>query len=162
VLYQGDLSLEINQLAVLDMLNHWPPDAVFPVVVAGRSGDRKFEEKLTGFPNLTREADVTHEKMIDLIQGAQIILIHSLHGAGMKLKIFPALYHGRFVAATHQSKTNTALDSAIQFYEPASLQKVVQSLWSQDFTAAHRDIRRDILAQHPSDLDQAKEIIRYL
>ncbi len=80
-----------------------PVDPIYPVVVAGRSGNKSFEEKLTRFPNLRREADVSEEKMIQLIQQAQIILIHSLHIAGMKLKIFPALYHGRFVAASANS-----------------------------------------------------------
>jgi hypothetical protein len=36
LLYQGDLSLAINQNAVLDMLDRLPIDGRYPVVVAGR------------------------------------------------------------------------------------------------------------------------------
>jgi len=162
LLYQGDLSLEINQNALLDLLFRLPMDAAYPVIAAGRSGDKTFEDKLATFPNLSREANVSQEKMIDLIQRAQVILIHSLHGSGMKLKIFPALYHGKFIAATANCMTHTDLDQAIHFYDNASLSDTLTLLWSSEFTDARLNQRKEILAHHPSDLDKAKEIIRYL
>jgi hypothetical protein len=162
LLYQGDLSLEINQNAVLDLMDKFLPDPVYPIVIAGRSGDKSFEEKLTRFPNLRREADVSQEKMIQLIQQAQVILVHSLHIAGMKLKIFPALYHGRFIVASANSATLTGLDKAIQFYNDQSLSLLLKQLWSADFTQEDYTSRMEILARHPSDTDKAKEITRYL
>lgn len=162
LLYQGDLSIEINQEAVLDMMQWIPADAAYPVVVAGRSGDRGFEEKLARYPNIRREADVSQEKMIDLIQNAQVILVHSLHGSGMKLKIFPALYHGRFVVATTDSQTNTALDKAIHFYQPSALAGMLETLWLKQFTPTHLLERKEILALQPGDAEKAREILRYL
>lgn len=162
LLYQGDLSLEINQNALIDLMERLPADPIYPLVVAGRSGNKSFEEKLTRFPNLRREADVSEEKMIELIQQAQIILIHSLHIAGMKLKIFPALYHGRFIAASANSATLTGLDKAMQFYNDHSLSILLKQLWSSDFTSKDYASRMEILARHPSDTDKAKEITRYL
>jgi hypothetical protein len=100
--------------------------------------------------------------MIDLIQKAHIVLIHSLHEAGMKLKIFPALYYGRFVAATHQSQTHTSLDQAIHFYKPESLPDALNVLWSSHFSSSHASDRANILGQQPGDIEKAKEIIRYL
>jgi hypothetical protein len=162
ILYQGDLSIGINQEAILDMLIRLGSNESFPVVVAGRSGNKAFEDKLARFPNLKREPDVSQEKMIELIRHAQVILVHSLHGSGMKLKIFPALYHGRFVAATENSRTNTSLDKTIHFYQPEEVQQVITHLWAQDFSPLHIHERTEILNQQPGDREKAEEILRYL
>lgn len=162
LLYQGDLSLEINQVALLDLIHKLPEDQLYPVVIAGKAGDKAFEENLARFPNLRREADVSDEKMVELIQQAQVVLIHSLHGSGMKLKIFPALYFGKFVAATDHCKTDTVLDEAIYFYAPDALGDVIHQLWSAEFTREHLQNRTRTIAQHPDDLDKAKEIMKYL
>jgi hypothetical protein len=162
LLYQGDLSIQINQEALFDLLRKIPTDQPYPIVAAGRSGDRTFEDKLSGFPNLRREADVTQDKMIDLIRNAQLILVHGLHGAGMKLKIFPALYHGRFVAATENSRTHTSLDKAILFYQPNDAGTIIRTFWSQAFTAEMIKERTAVLAQQQPDDEKAGEILRYL
>ncbi len=162
LLYQGDLSIEINQESLLDMMARIPKDLTYPVLVAGRSGSSAFEEKLARFSNLRREADVSQEKMIALIRDAHIVLVHSLHGSGMKLKIFPALYHGRFVAATAQCRTGTSLDEAIVYYQPSSLDTIIKKLWASDFSAQQIAGRIKILADQPDDDQKAKEIIRYL
>jgi len=162
LLYQGDLSLEINQESLLDMMTRIPGGDQYRVVAAGRSGSKAFEEKLARFSNLRREADVTQEKMIALIRDAHIILVHSLHGSGMKLKIFPALYHGRFVAATAQCMTGTSLDQAIVYYQPSSLDVTIKELWTSDFSELQIAERIKILTGQPDDDQKAKEIIRYL
>ena len=162
LLYQGDLSLPVNQNALLDLLNKLPSQPTYSIIAAGRSGDKTFEEKLRRFPNLTREADVSEEKMTDLIRQAHIILIHSLHVAGMKLKIFPALYNGRFVAASVNSATNTSLDKALHFYDNHSFEAVIKRLWETDFTQQEFTARMEIVASHPTDTDKAREITRYL
>jgi hypothetical protein len=162
LLYQGDLSIQINQEALFELLGKIPDDQSYPIVAAGRSGDRAFEDKLSTFPNLRREADVTQEKMIDLIRNAQLILVHGLHGSGMKLKIFPALYHGRFVAATSNSRTNTSLDNALHFYQPNEVGATIRAYWPQTFSDAMVNERGAVLAQQPPDDEKAGEILRYL
>lgn len=162
ILYQGDLSIEINQEALLDLLARIPSNGQYPVMVAGRSGSKGFEIKLAGIANLTRHADVSDEKMVELVRNAQIILIHSLHGSGMKLKIFPALHHGRFVAATLQSMTKTPLDQAITYYKPDDLTGILEQLWPLEVTNALITERKEILARHPGDMEKAGEILRYL
>ncbi len=162
VLFHGDLSLEVNQQAVLDMMRHLPAEHAYPVLIAGRKGNRIFEEKLSRMPNLRREADVSEETMTTLIRNAHIILIHSLHDAGMKMKIFPALYHGRFVAASENIRTGTVLDEALQFYNPYELAANVDRLWPMEFTTTMVSERTAILKRHPDDKAQTTEIIRYL
>jgi hypothetical protein len=160
LLYQGDLSLEINQGALLDLLEQW--DHRYPIIVAGLSGDRSFEEKLTHFPNLQREKDVSDARMTALIKGAQIVLLHSLHGSGMKLKLFPALFHGRFIAGSPANKTHLPIDEAIHFYEKKTLLSVINALWERDFTEKDFSLRSQIMATLPTDSDKAIEIMRYL
>lgn len=162
LLYQGDLSIEINQKAVLELIRMIPGEFALPLVVAGRSGDHAFESKIISFPNLRRETDVTEGKMTELIRHAHIILVHSLHAEGMKMKLFPALFRGRFIAANRLSASHSVLDEAIQFYEPATFIPMLNQLRAASFNESALNHRKMILAQLPDDATNARQIISYL
>ncbi len=162
ILFQGDLSIGINQVALFDMLALIPSDSQYGIVVAGKSGKRSFEDKLLEFTNISREADVSDDKMIALVKHAQLNIIHSLHEAGMKLKLFSALYFGRFILATEKSKTNTPLDRGIKFYQREALSDCIREFWDKSFSPEDLATRREILSAHPGDDVMAKEILRYL
>lgn len=162
LLYQGDLSIEINQNALLDLIHHLPSRQHYALVVTGKSGGRAFEQKIAGKTGIRREANVTGERMLQLIHGAHIIIIHSLHASGMKLKFFPALYHGKFVMATDTVRTHTDLDRAIHFYQRDHLGQEVEKVWQRDFTSEQLSERIVILSDQPDDMHKAREITRYL
>ncbi len=163
LLYQGDLSLEINQKAVLELVRSVWGSGQYPLVIAGRSGDTSFEEKLTNHPNLRREVDVSEGKMIELIRGAQIVIVHSRNSSGMKVKIFPALYYGRFIVANENSLTKTPADKVLHIYKNINeLGPLVKNLWGLDFTNELLVERKAALAILPSDEEKAKEIVRHL
>jgi hypothetical protein len=100
--------------------------------------------------------------MIALIRQAQAILVHSLHAEGIKLKLFPALYHGRFVLANGLSATNTPLDEAIQFYENDTFDHVLTTTSQVFFDDQMLEKRKQILAAIPDDATKARQILRYL
>jgi len=163
LLYQGDLSIEMNQNALIELLQNIPPSAQYPMIVAGRSGNQTFEEKLMKYPNIRREMDVSDEKMSELIRGAQVIIIHSRHPSGMKVKFFPALYQGRFVAANENSLTYTNLDKALHIYNHVQeIGPLLDKLWPLEFSASHLEERSTIITGLPTDQEKAKEIVRNL
>lgn len=163
LLYQGDLSIEINQKSLLEVLKNIPPGDRYPVIVAGRAGEATFEQKLLKYPNLMRESNVSTERMAELIRDAQIILIHSRHPSGMKVKLFPALYQGRFIVANENSLTHTDLDKALHIYSSIQeLGALLKKLWPLEFSASHITERLSILSRVPSDAEKAKEIIKHL
>lgn len=163
LLYQGDLSVEMNQKSLLEVLKNIPKDDHYPMIVAGRSGDQGFEQKLMNYPNIQREIDVSSERMAELIGGAQVIIIHSRQPAGMKVKIFPALYQGRFIAANENSLTHTYLDKALHIYPLVqNLGSLLKKLWPLEFSLTQQAERASILSHLPSDKEKAKEIIKYL
>jgi hypothetical protein len=162
ILYQGDLSIESNQRAVLELVRWLGQDFVFPFIIAGKRGDKAFETRISSFSNIQRLPDVSSEKMNDLIRHAQIILIHSLHEEGVKMKIFPALYEGRFVLANKESMTHTPWDQAMQFYAQDTFLRHIHDLKNMSFDQQDIDKRTEILSSQPDDRIKAKEIIRYL
>ena len=162
LLYQGDLSIEINQRALLEVIRMIPESFPLSLVVAGRSGDQAFESKIASFANIRREANVSQDKMTELIRHAHIILVHSLHAEGMKMKLFPALFQGRFIAANRLSASNSVLDDAIHFYEPTTFIPILLQLSSASFDEGELKNRKTILAQMPDDATNARQIIRYL
>jgi hypothetical protein len=91
------------------------------------------------------------------------VLVHSLHPAGMKVKIFPALYQGRFIAANENSLTHTQLDKGLHIYTSLQdLGPLLNKLWPLEFSASHVEERKAILSKLPSDQEKVKEIIRNL
>jgi hypothetical protein len=163
MLYQGDLSIEINQRAVLELIRHIPRGFELPLVVAGRSGESAFESKIRDFANIQREVDVTPSKMTELIRNAQLLLVHSLHAEGMKMKIYPSLYQGRHILANTISGTKTRLDEAMHFYEDVSqLPALLNKYKSLPFTEADIKSRENIIQDIPSDQTKAQQIIQYL
>jgi hypothetical protein len=162
LLFQGDFSIEINQSALFDILDQLPKDMKSKIIVAGRSGNQSFEDKLANYTNIQREADVSDVEMIEFVRNAQLNIIHSLHQAGMKLKLFTALYHGRFILASKNCQTNTPLDRGILFYTRGELGHLINQYMGRDFTPEDVEQRKEILMAHPGDTDMAKEILRYL
>lgn len=162
-LYQGDLSIESNQKAILELIEHGVHDISLPIVVAGKSGGRTFEEKLTKYPNLKREQNVSEGRMHELVCQAQGIIIHSRHSSGMKVKLFPALYHGRNILANNNSLTGTGIDKGLEVYTGFDeLKTILQSVANKEFTSDDLIKRTAIVKELPSDDEKAKEIIRYL
>ena len=162
LLYQGDLSIESNQKAVIELLNA-PGLDKYPVVIAGKSGGPSFEEKLTKYPNLKRDVDVAEDKMRELIRNAQIVLVRSRHPSGMKVKIFTALYHGRFIVSDENSITNTALDNALHVYHDINeLGPLLEKLWPMEMNDQLLKERKETLQTIPDDREKARAIIRHL
>ena len=139
-----------------------PEKFPLPLLIAGRTGDHAFESKIASFPNIQREADVSPQKMISLIRHAQAIVVHSVHAEGIKLKLFPALYHGRFVLANGLSATKTPLDEALHFYEPDTFDNVLTTFSQVSFDDQMRERRKQILSAMPDDATKARQILRYL
>jgi len=162
LLYQGDLSLPVNQAALLELLALVPPREGRPWRIAGRSGSASFEARIRGQANLIRHPDVSNEEMDRLIRDAQVVVLHSRHASGMKLKLFPALYHARFIAMSPADRTETVLDDACHVVEPLSLASLLDKLWETPMDTQEADRRRAILAGFPDDRAGARQIIRYL
>lgn len=163
ILYQGDLSIESNQQAILEIIRILSKANEYKLVVAGRPGDANFEEKLTKYPKLQREADVSESRMTELVRDAHVIIVHSRHAAGMKVKLFPSLYYGRHVVANEASLTHTPIDAALHVYRNAEeLTRLLKDIFTQSFTKEDHAARERIVALLPDDGAKAKEIIRYL
>lgn len=162
LLYQGDLSLAVNQAALLELLALAPPRPDRPWRIAGRSGSPSFERRLALHSNLIRHADVSQEEMIRLIRDAQVVVLYSRHTSGMKLKLFPALWHARFIALSAFDRTGTPLDTACNVFEPDTLNALLDNLWVRSFDPSESDRRQAVLAAFPDDRSGARQIIRYL
>ena len=81
----------------------------------------------------------------------------------MKVKVFPALYQGRFVAANENSLTHTNLDKALHIYNHVQeIGPLLDRLWPLEFSASHLEERSSIVTGLPTDQEKAKQIVRNL
>lgn len=162
LLYQGDLSLPVNQNALIEVLDRNQIPAELPLIVAGKNGGRAFEEKLAQFPNLQRKVNVTTGEMRSLVKEARMVIVPSLHTSGMKQKLFPPLYLGHWIIASPENSTFTDLDKLLELVPVNSFRETILAYWHRKFGQEEIDNRRPLLEGEFSDSYKAKSLISYL
>ena len=94
-LFHGDLSVWDNRKAAHFLANIFSRLDI-PLIIAGRTDDKKLLEKIETAKNLKFISLQNQEQLDDLMQRAHINLFWSSHASGIKIKLLNALYNGRF------------------------------------------------------------------
>lgn len=94
-LYHGDLSIWENRKAAHFLVDIFKKLDI-PLIVAGRTDDKKLLEKIETAKNLKFISLENQEQLDDLLQRAHINIFWSNHASGIKIKLINALYNGRF------------------------------------------------------------------
>ena len=114
ILYQGNLSVNENIVAVEHILSNIAREISLPLIIAGKNPSEELVELISKTPNTTLVANPSHDEMQRLIQQAQINLLITFQPTGLKLKLLNALYNGRFCVANKEMMYGSGLDSLIE------------------------------------------------
>lgn len=94
-LFHGDLSVWDNRKAAHFLAGIFSKLDI-PLIVAGRTEDKKLLEKIEAAKNLKFISLQNQEQLDDLLQRAHINIFWSSNASGIKIKLINALYNGRF------------------------------------------------------------------
>ncbi len=160
-LFHGNLSVTENRLAV-ERLLPLAPSFPLPLVVAGRNPSSALTQSIRNTPNVCLEADISGDRMEDLITNAMAHILLTQQPTGLKLKLLNALYLGRYVVANREMVYGTGLEAVVcMVRDDAELITQVQRIASRDFTDTEREHRRTILSPRYDDAYNA-ELIRQI
>jgi hypothetical protein len=94
-LYHGDLSISDNVRSALFVVNVFKALKI-PLIVAGKTVSQRLLSEIDKHENISFRDVRSNEEMEDLIKNAHVNVLYSYQRSGTKLKVFSALYKGRF------------------------------------------------------------------
>mgnify|MGYP000019103585 CR=1 FL=1 len=94
-LFHGDLSVWDNRKAAHFLVGIFGKLDI-PLIIAGRTEDKKLLEKIELAKNLKFISLQNQEQLDDLLQRAHINIFWSSNASGIKIKLLNALFNGRF------------------------------------------------------------------
>ncbi len=110
ILYHGNLAVAENDYAARHIVKHIASKLPnIPFVIAGRAPLKRLYTLASQYANVQIIASPSKERMEQLISDAQIHLLITFQGTGLKLKLLNVLYHGRHIIVNPQMVVGTEL-----------------------------------------------------
>lgn len=146
-LYNGNLSVVENILAVEDLIDNVFSKIDYPFIVAGLNPSEDLKKQISKFQNISLRANLSDEEMTSLVQNAQFNILTTAQATGLKLKLLNTLYQGRFCIVNDKMTSGTGLDElCIIANSSKEIIKQIADLSNSDFTIADIDLRKGILS----------------
>ncbi len=146
ILYHGNLSVGENLTAANYLIDNIFSQINYPVIIAGKNPSKELAAKIESYSNISMEANVSHERMTELISTAQIQFLYTFQNTGIKLKLLYALYQGRFCIANPPMVEETGLDELCIIPESdKNAVELTHFLFNKDFSQIEVDQRTSIL-----------------
>jgi len=162
-LYQGDLSIDANEKAVIWLLEKVFHTLQLPLVIAGKNPSKKIERLAYAQEYTCLVANPSEKEMQDMIAKAHINILPSFTDTGIKLKLLNALYNGRYVVANNATIEGSRLDDlCVIANDASSFQKKITALFLEPFTAGTIEQRRKVLDTMFNNEANAKQQVKWI
>jgi hypothetical protein len=159
-LYHGNLSVPENEKAALWLLREVFNDIRIPFVIAGKGPSGLLEKRAHKWQHTCLVADPSEKEMQDLVQKAQIHILPSFTGTGIKFKLMNAVFFGRHVIVNGEMVEGTGLENACYQAEgPKAFKSLITQLFRKSFDEEEIMIRERIMHLHFNDEQKAKDLI---
>lgn len=162
-LFHGDLSVKDNEESALWLINEVFQSVDYQLIIVGLNPSDKLKNRVDEFKHISLEANVSEERMTELIQNAHVNVLLSFQSAGMKLKLLNALYRGRFCLVNTQMVSDARLEE-LCFIENKGMefQNTLKKLFGKTFSEEEILKREKILNLNFSNKNSAEKIITLL
>ncbi len=158
-LYHGNLSVNENDVAAQYLVKEVFCKIDFPLVIAGNNPTSELQKLVKKYKHISLVQNPNIEQMQELIQHAQMHVLPTFQSTGIKLKLLHVLYNGKYIITNKQMVENTGLESLVIIADSASeMIKAIINLKDISFDLKEITTRKDILAQHFTNSENAKQI----
>ncbi len=146
-LFHAALHIEDNVHAALSLAERMSKHLDKRLIIAGRQPPTAFIEQLRAYTNVELIANPSAMAMHALIAEAQVILLHSGHAAGYKIKLVESLALGRHILANSNMVAGSGrlADLVSVVDDLASWHNKLNELWQVDFDSTALVERRILL-----------------
>ena len=158
--YHGNLSVAENVQAALCLVEQFGGRSI-PLKLAGKDPVPELLTKVAPHANVEIVANPKDEQMQALLQHAQVLVLPTFQGTGIKLKLLESLYKGRHVVVNQTMVQGTGLEGLCTVVEQDFL-GAAQKLWDLDFQKEQLEQRQRGLANHFDNRENAQSLIQMI
>ena len=163
VLYHGNLAIGENNQAALFLVNNVFNDLKIPFIIAGAKPSRELIKAVKNKNYIELQANISTEKIYELIQNAQINILPTFQATGIKLKLLAALFSGRHCIVNTPMVENTGLESLCAITDAsADMKEQIKILFEKDFDTNEISKREKVLYENFSNKRNIEKLIELI
>jgi hypothetical protein len=160
LLYHGKLSVKENEKAALYLIRTLFSRVPYRCVIAGMDPSEALLKAAAPYANLTVEGNPSVERIDRLIREAQVNVLVTFQGTGLKLKLLNSLFAGRHVLVNPLMLSGTGLDALCHIARtPAQMIGLSHELMRRPFTVEGVEARNKVLFPAFSNHYQAQRLL---
>lgn len=146
-LYQGNLDIEENQVAIQWLMDEVFDNIDYPLYIVGKSNGSFVQRMRAKNPTIHWIENPSDEEMQNYIEKAQIHLLPSFNSTGIKLKLLHALYKGRFCLVNTPMVMDSGLETLCIIADSATgFKEKIKTYFTQTFSNEEQEARYDFLS----------------
>jgi hypothetical protein len=159
--YHGNLSVGENDEAARFLVNKVFNDLDVPLIIAGNNPSEALKNAVANYAHISLQQNISTEQINTLTAEAQLNVLPTFQGTGIKLKLLNVLFQGRWVIANQTMVENTGLESLCRIANfPEEFKQAVSELMKQQFNDIQKENRSQVLNREFSNAENIKKLIQ--
>lgn len=147
VLYHGNLGVGENNQGALYLVREVFSKMQVPCVIAGSNPSSALRHAVSGHPHIRLEDQLDTAGILELVAAAQVNVLCTFQGTGIKLKLINALHRGRHCVTNRTMVNHTGLENLCHVHDdPAEMAAAIEALMQTPFGPEELDRRAQLLA----------------
>ncbi len=156
-LYHGNMLVSENEEAALWLIQQVFSSKKIPLIIAGKGISKRLKEAAKNVFHISLVNNPSIRVIDGLIQNAQINVLPSMNGTGVKLKLLNALLNGRHCLTNFNGAKGSCITQGVSIKESATeWSGEIKSLMQQEFTSTQINGRLEILRLYNNNLNAKK------
>lgn len=160
VLYHGNLGVGENNQGALFLVKEVFSRLQVPCVIAGSNPSAALRHAISGHPHIRLYDHLDTDGILQLVATAQVNVLCTFQGTGIKLKLINALHRGRHCVTNRTMVHHTGLENLCHVHDnSAEMAGAIQSLMHAEFGAEELLRRNTLLAEGFNNLKNAERLM---
>ena len=163
ILYHAKLSVAENEHAALYLIKQVFSKLEHRCVIAGMNPSKRLLEAASPYKHISIEANPSSGRMNELIREAQVHLLITFQGTGLKLKLLNSLFAGRHIIVNAMMLAGSGLEPLCHIADtPDEMTATCNRLMNEPFTEAMIEQRSAYLIPEYTNEHQAKRLYQLI
>ena len=160
VLYHGNLGVGENNQGALFLVKEVFSRLQVPCVIAGSNPSAALRHAVSVHPHIRLEDQLDTAGILELVASAQVNVLCTFQGTGIKLKLINALHRGRHCVTNRTMVNHTGLENLCHVHDdPAEMAAAILGLMQTEFGSNEQVHRTNLLAEGFNNVRNAERLM---
>lgn len=163
ILYHGNLSVPMNEKAVLFLINKILPKTNTNLIVAGKDPSDRLKNIISSHTKVELLHNPTHNSLEKLINQARINVLPAFETCGIKLKLLAALFYGEHCLASPEMVSGSGLENICELaVGEEEWSRKINWMLQNEYTPEEKKKRIHVLNERFNNQENAKIVLDLL